>query len=353
MKIFFFTSVLAGGGAERVMCQLANCFGKENDVTLIAAYKQEGEYLVNNTIRKVYIDKNINNKNTFLQIIRLRKMIREKKPEICVSFLPEPNFKMILASLGLKTKVIVSVRNDPNREYANLFKRLLAIILYPLASGIVFQTEDAKKWFSKRIQKKSTIIMNQVDQRFFKAKKISSDYWVATGRLNEQKNYPLMLNAFKMLIEKYPNEKLRIYGKGILKSKLSELIKSLGLQDNVSLMGQTSDVIDVLIHAKAFLLSSDYEGMPNGLLEALAVGLPCVVTDCPCGGPKEVVNSKINGILVPVNNEKKFFEMMLDLIENPFFAEQIAQNAKIMSKQFHPQEIYKKWDEYLKKIATK
>ena len=352
MKIYFFTSVLAGGGAERVLCQLANKFSLENDVTLIGAYQQDGEYYTNEFVKKAYIDNSIKNKDSWRQIKILRQMIQKDKPDVCISFLPEPNFKMLLAAIGSKTKVIISIRNDPNREYAYRPTRILAKILYPLASGVVFQTEDAKTWFSKRIQNKSEIIMNQVDQIFFDSNRISEDYWVATGRLNKQKNYPLMLRAFRRLVDKHPREKLRIYGQGQLEKELHDLIDQLQLRDNVKLMGQTENVVDVLSHAKAFLLSSDYEGMPNGLLEALAMGLPCVATDCPCGGPREVIKPMLNGILVPVNDEDAFVNGLLMIMENSKATSAIAVNAKEKSKEFLPDVIYEKWDRYIRNIVN-
>lgn len=346
MKIFFFTSVLAGGGAERVLCQLANCFSESNEVFLIAAYKEDEEYCINDAVKKIYIDKSIEEKNSLKQIVRLRNLIRIEKPDICVSFLPQPNFKMLLATMGLKTKVIVSIRNDPNREYASKSSKVLAKFLYPLANGIVFQTKEAKDWFSQSIQRKSSIIMNQVDQKFFEVKRSSSEYWVATGRLNRQKNYSLMIEAFKRFVYEYPSEVLRIYGKGTLEDELKDLIEKNHLENNILLMGQTNDVVEVLSHAKGFLLSSDYEGMPNGLLEAQAMGLPCISTDFPCGGAREIISDD-NGILVPVNDIEAFSAALISMQSNPERRNELGDKAKLMAERFKPRHVFDEWQCFL------
>lgn len=108
-----------------------------------------------------------------------------------------------------------------------------------------------------------------------------------------------MLKAFAAVRMDFPDECLRIYGEGPMRSDLQRMVYALGLSDGVALCGRTSDVPAVLADAKGFLMSSDYEGMPNALMEAMAVGLPCVVTDCPCGGPGELIADGTNVSLFP------------------------------------------------------
>lgn len=353
MKILMFTSVLSGGGAERVLCELANNFCFENNVILVSSYKTENEYFINENVKKIYIDNSIESKNTLLQIVNLRKVIKKEQPDICLSFLPHPNYKMLIASLGTKSKKIISVRNDPKIEYAGIKNKIISKILYPLADGVVFQTKEAQKYFSANIQKKSLVIMNQVDKKFFNFPRKNKKYWIATGRLNSQKNYPMMINAFKRIVEIYPNEKLYIFGKGELRNDIENLIKDLGLENNVILKGQTNDVVDALSHAKGFLLSSNYEGMPNGLLEAHAMGVPCISTDCPCGGPKEVIINLYNGILTKVGDEENFFQAIKMLCEDDKLMEKISKNSKIESKKYESNQIFEKWNNFFYEVYKK
>lgn len=348
MKLFLYTSVLSGGGAERVLCQLANNFlKKKHDVFIIASYPTQNEYVLDNQIKKIYIDESNQNKKSIRQILRLRALVKKEKPDVLISFLPNPNLKMLIATMGLTVKKVISVRNDPNYEYANTIIKILAKVFYLQADGIVFQTKQAQKWFSKKIQKKSVIIMNQVSELFFSTKRVEENFFVAVGRLNKQKNYPLMIKAFGLLVKEHPNVRLRIYGDGEEKENINNLIKKYKLENNISLMGKSNHINEVLSHAKAFVLSSTYEGMPNALLEAMAMGLPCIATDCPCGGPEMIIKNGYNGVLVPVDNINSLYEGLKKILENDEFRIKIALNAKESSKNFYPQKIFREWEEYI------
>ena len=192
--------------------------------------------------------------------------------------------------------------------------------------------------------------MNQVAEKFFSVKKEKEDYYVATGRLNQQKNYPMMIRAFARFVKDYPDEKLYIYGNGDLREELNELIKNLNVERNILLKGPSNDIPDVLKNAKGFLLSSNYEGIPNGLLEAMAVGVPCISTDCPCGGPKMIINHNENGLLIPVGDEDKLYEALCCL-ENEDLRKKISTNAKKSAESFKPDVIYENWEKYLKEVV--
>lgn len=350
MKILLFTSVLSGGGAERVLCQLANGLSSNNDILLVAAYKTDSEYQINKKVKKLYVDSSVEKKNPALQIKRIRAIVKKEKPDICLSFLPQPNYKLILATLGLKTKVIISVRNDPKQEYSSVSNKVLSKILYPISDGIVFQTKQAKAYFSEKLRRKSAVIMNQVDEKFFSTHRKGKKYWIATGRLNSQKNYPMMLRTFSKLIAKYPDEVLRIYGQGDLNLELQHQIVELNLQKNVFIMGHTDDVAEALAYAKGFLLTSDYEGMPNGLLEALAMGIPCISTDCPCGGPREVIKNGINGFLIDVKDSEKLYDNMERLILDDELSKKISINAKKYNYKYKPENVLQNWKNFFDRV---
>lgn len=352
MKCILFTSVLSGGGAERVLCELANSLSYKHSCILVAAYKTENEYMLLPSVRKEYIDGSASTKNPLKQLVRLRNILKKEKPDICVSFLPQPNFKLLISSIGLPVKKLISVRNDPRKEYSGRMDQLLLRLLYPMAHGIVFQTEDAQAWFSPELQKKSRIIMNQVSARFFNTQRKEEKYYVATGRLNRQKNYGLMIRSFASFAAEYPSAVLKIYGEGELRQELEELICELEMEGNIRLMGASTDVPELLSNAKAFLLSSDFEGMPNGLLEAMAMGLPCVSTDCPCGGPRTVIEDYTNGILVPVGDESAFAEALYELEASLSLREKLGKAARIKALEFHPEHVVQQWENYMKELCT-
>lgn len=347
MKCLLFISVLSGGGAERVMCQLANeLAARQDEVMLVASYKTAKEYDVSKTIKKVYLNK----KTVIGQVRELRNLIYSENPDVCISFLPEPNFKLLVSAVGLKARTIVSVRNDPRHEYSRITYKFLAKILYNWSDGIVFQTQEAKQWFSYSIQKKSKVIMNQVSRVFFCTPKEKSEYYLATGRLTAQKNYTLMIKAFAEFLKKYPNETLRIYGEGELRERIQTIIEELEVENNVFLMGHTEEMPQVLSKAKAFLLTSNYEGMPNGLMEAMAMGIPCVSTDCPCGGPRMIINNGVNGILTDVGDENQLYHSLLKLQKDDILSCGLGKEAAKAALRFAPETIINEWVDYINQI---
>ena len=234
-------------------------------------------------------------------------IIKKESPDIIIAFLPEPSFRLMVAKAFLPVKTIISVRNDPNVEYDNYIKRLLVKVLYTKADGFVFQTPDAREWFPKKIRQKSVIIPNLIDEKFFcepytgKREKTV----VNVGRLVEQKNQKLLIDAFYEFRKVHSDYRLKIYGDGPLKNELKEQIERLELVGSVKLMGEVFDIKKEIYKAGMFVLTSDYEGMPNALMEAMALGVPCISTDCPIGGPRFLIRSSDYGLLVKTGSENE------------------------------------------------
>ena len=351
MKILFYINAIHHGGAERVMCNLATRFSEAgNECILLTSFRDTWEYMHGDRVRRLTLfetmpDLNFFSRN-FVLVKRLRAVLKQEKPDVLISFMAEPNFRAIVASIGLKNKVIVSVRNDPDREYPGRITRFLAKTLFRFADGIVFQTEDAKEWFPKAIRKKSAIIYNQVDEVFFQTEYTGERHdIVTTGRLTAQKNHELLIRAFAQIADNIP-ENLIIYGEGELRGKLESLVTQLHMEHRVFLPGSVKDVAGTIKSAKLFVLSSDYEGMPNSLMEAMALGLPCISTDCPCGGPRMLLQSAGEKCLIPVGDLKqlagKLFCFLTDENRRIHAGNEMKQYAML----FHPLEICKAWDEY-------
>ena len=347
MKILFCINTINGGGAERVMVNLCAQFVQDGfEVVLLNSIADPPvDYPVDPRVKRIVLmsdeewNSNLVTRNITL-LRRIKKALVEEQPDVAVSFMGEPNFRM----LALRTNVprIISIRNDPNKEYGGLRGRITKM-LFGRAKAIVCQTNDVVDWLPASLKDRAVVIMNQVNPKFFDVERGSGDYYVATGRLSVQKNNPLMINAFHEFLQQYPDEHLRIYGEGGMKEELQSLIDRNGDTDNIHLMGYGSDMPAVLAHAKGFLLTSDYEGMPNGLLEALAAGLPCVSTDCPCGGPKMVVQSGVNGILVPVGDPAAVVKALVAIQSNPQYAEGLGAKAKESARRYAPDAIYQDW----------
>lgn len=355
--LMFYINSIHKGGAERVIVQLAGRFAAEGYRSiLVTSFVDEGEYTVPAGVERISIEREqviqSRIKRNLSRIAALRELIKKYKPAALISFMAEPNFRAIIAAKGLPVKNIVSVRNDPKIEYGGKFDKIVSEYIMPMADGCVFQTGDAKAYFSKKLQNKSEIIMNQVSEAFFSTAYNGERHDIVTaGRLNAQKNHALLIRAFAKIADKV-EDNLCIYGIGNLKTELEELISSLGLEDRVRLMGLSDNVPESIKAAKLFVLSSDFEGMPNALLEAMALGLPCISTDCPCGGPAMIIRNGENGVLVPVGDENALSEEMLMLLSDTGKAERMGKAAKQTAESFRPDRVFAQWREYVDTIIN-
>lgn len=355
-KILCYIDMMYRGGAQRVMANLTEYFVEQGyETVLVNDFVQDDDkmqYQLPSCVKRIYLREKLEGNKILKNMVRIKKLryvIKQERPDVVLSFLGRPNKRMLLATLGLNTKKVVSVRNDPNKEYgASLLEKWVIGQLFKLADGCVFQTEDAENYFPMAVKKKSKIILNPVAESFFNTeRKENPKNIVAFGRLEPQKNHILLINAFEDIANEFPNENLIIYGDGTMREELERHIKRIGLQDRILLPGNTSNVSEELSKAKIFALSSDYEGMPNALMEALAVGVPSISTDCPCGGPQMLVSNKINGLLVPCGDREAMSEAIKLLLSDTALAQNISNQSKSMAKKFKAVEIYEQWERYL------
>lgn len=356
MKIYFHIASLGNGGAERVIANLSSEFAMHgHEVTIVTCVDLESEYKVNESVKRYKLFRDDDGK-TFLRhikrIFRLRKMILKDNPDVIISFMADSNIRAIFATLFLQTKSIYSVRNVPEIEYGSSFWfTMITRFLFKCANGGVFQTQAAKEWFPKSIQKKSTIIYNPINNSFFKINRSPiPGKIIACGRLSKEKNHKMLISAFSHVVKIHPKCKLYIYGIGELHDELQRQIEVLNLLENVFLMGRTSCVEETLKEAEIFVLSSDFEGMPNALMEAMAVGVPCISTDCPCGGPRALLESGRNGVLVPVKDERAMTQAIIDLLDDKRRKMTYSENAKAATINFTQEKIYQQWLAYIKSL---
>ncbi|WP_294561086.1 glycosyltransferase [uncultured Traorella sp.] len=353
MKIMLYINTLGKGGAERVMSILANSLSQKNEIIMVNSFKlDDEEYELNSRIKRYILDINDLNNNSFIKknyyrTKKLRKLIKKIKPDICLSFMAEANFRNIIACAFLDCKAIVSVRNDPNKEYPTKLFSLLAKTLYTFADGIVFQTKEARDYFNSKIASKSEIIYNPVNQNFYKTNESNSKKdIVMVGRLNKQKNYYVALDAMNIIKDK-TEYNLHIYGEGEEKESLITKVQELGLANRVIFEGIISNVDEVLDNYCLFIMSSDYEGMPNSVMEAMAKGLPILCTDCPCGGPKELL---LEDELYPVGDARTLAKKIINMIDDMALRDYFATKNKEKAEEFKEDIIVEKWKNYFMKV---
>lgn len=355
MKIGFYINVIGGGGAERVVANLANQFSEDNDeVIVITSIRHEHEYHLNESIMRYNLEEEEIQgrfKKNLSRIKKIRNIVKNERMDILISFMAEPNYRAIIATIGLKTKCLISIRNDPNREYAGWIGKLLGQHLLPLADACVFQTPEAQAWFPARLQNKSTIIPNAVKKEFFNIKRKRIPGLVVTcGRLTSQKNHKLLISAFCQVASEYPEVTLQIYGEGELREQLQALINSTQFSSRIKLMGATNNVPEVLSKADIFVLSSDYEGMPNALMEAMAAGVACISTDCPCGGSRMLIKSEKTGILIKANDKQGMIDALKSLLSDVDTNMNMGFEARKQALSFKPEKVFEMWKAYIRII---
>ncbi|MBP3819001.1 MAG: glycosyltransferase family 4 protein [Butyrivibrio sp.] len=352
-------TTLTLGGAERVISNLANMFASlpDWDVYFIVKYPSKEEYPLHPKIKRVNLFNEVPCENLltvlFKQLWTIRKVCQENNIDILVNFMAASNLKGILATLGMKTKCIVSVRDDPNVAYGKLHLKILAKLLFHLADGIVFQTHDEANWFGNKISNNSRIIPNPVSRKFYipddEYKKISErKNIVAVGRLEWQKNHKMLVECFAKIKHKYPSEKLVIYGRGTKYDELKAMIKQYNLQDDVNLAGEVKNIQEYIKDAKMFVMTSNHEGIPNAMLEAMALGLPVICTDCPAGGPREYILDGVDGLLVKVGSVDSLEKSMEQLLNDEELRCNLGIAARRKAKSFSEDVVFNKWYDYIR-----
>lgn len=347
MRIMFICDTMGSGGAERVIATLSNGFvekGHNVSILMLSNEATDSFYKLN---RQITLFNLLEEKTRFFNKAKqIRRVVIENKPDIVISFLSYVCIYTWLALKSTNIPYVVSERNDPNQR--GRIKQFLLNKSFRKAAGCVFQTEDALNWYNKIVRTKTIIIHNPVSLDFspvdISHKKNQILY---VGRLNEQKNCSMLIDAFGIFSKKYPDYSLKMYGSGHLLDSLLSQIKDKNLEDKIQILSSSKEWQKDECGSAVFALPSRYEGMPNVLAEALSLGIPSVSTNCTIGGPKEL---------------KKFFPDLLVLSKSRSasdFALAIEDALKIQhQKAYIPQELSKqyivdKWLSFIDKILNR
>ncbi len=356
MRIVFVIGVMGNGGAERVIANLSNEFvlyGWNVDIITIYGSKQDYELDRRVKIRNIICKCPVRLLRPFERFIAIRRCIKEGNPGVVVSFLADVNIHVIISMLGMKKKLIVSERNDPQRNPKPKWMRWLRDRLYDRVDGIVFQTKDAEAYFAAFLKErvKTEIIPNPIkDNLPVYNRATDSNEFITACRLNAQKNLPLMIDAVKTLVDRGFDVRLSIYGEGPERKKLKAYIESLGLEDRVFLCGFTNEIHDKMKNAACFVISSDYEGISNSMLEALAIGVPVVATDCPVGGARMYIADDITGRLVPCGDRDALAEAMMTAVIDRDKAIEWGKNASQIRNNLSIKDITFKWKKFIEGV---
>ena len=352
MKVIFVNSSLSGGGSERVMTLLANQMAKDGyEVIMVLCIHNEEVYSLEQKVKAYYLQETNSNglKMRITRLRGLRNVLKSENPEIIISFMSQINIYSLIASLGLKKKVIVSERADPKQR--SKIHRLIENILYTFfAEHIVFQTEYVKKFFNHIIKKKSSVIANPIDISglcLYSGKRERSIAGI--GRLTNQKNFRLLIDAFSDFDKKKCGYTLHIFGDGPLLEELKQLVSEKNLTQKVIFHGYVNNITQQIHKFGMYVSTSNFEGISNAMLESMAMGIPTVCTDCPVGGARMMIQDGINGLLIPMNDKEALVEAMIKIAENDDMAAQISMEAMRIRENLNLTKIAWKWEELLER----
>lgn len=394
-EIVFLIKQMSGGGAERVISILSRAFGKKGyTVKLILTHQkredaktselsesvsvvfleeetegkkssQKASFIMFEARLRGKISRLVNDKPSEISLIKkylarnyikvswLNQYFRNHKNVIAIAFLYDSIFLTLLAK-SKNTRVIISERGDPQQSVASKTTMAFLHEMFPKADKMVFQSPDVCKWYQDKMNVNGKVIFNPIKsdlpERFVgeRQKKI-----VNFCRISEQKNLELLINAYAKVNQDYPEYELFIYGDAVgngaegYLDKVEQLIRSRELIESVHMLNERRDIHEVIKEYKMFVSSSDFEGMSNSMLEAMAIGLPVVCTDCPAGGARAVIRDHENGILVPVRDEEKLYLAMKEVIEDSELAERLSQNATKIRKEQSVEKIIEQWMEII------
>jgi glycosyltransferase involved in cell wall biosynthesis len=350
------TGSLLGGGAERVLSDMANYWANKGWAVMFATWSGAGvedTYELDPRVTRIWLDvgdtgDSMLGKLRFnvRRLSKLRNLLSESKPDAVLSFISTSNILTLLATVGLRIKVVVSERIDPAEDSTiSLGWRFLRRICYPLADGIVSQSDDAAEWVSRHIGRQPTIIPNPLRQ----LPDIVSERQhliVAVGRLAKQKGFDLLLKAFSEIASEHESWNVVVVGEGAEKDSLLRLRDQLGLAERVQFIGYVRDVESWMAKASLVVQPSRFEGFPNVLLESMGMGAAVISADCP-SGPAELIVDGVNGRLVPVEDVGALAKSMAELMANQDLCEALGREASKVRQHFRQDLIMEQWEKCL------
>ena len=390
LRIAMYISSMNRGGAEHVMANLISYFVSSGyDVILVTTHKAECEYTLcgremteysaserkdengiasakihepesgsDGSLIRYYSEIDEQGKGGRISNFRsrcrkLEEIWRAAKPDVILSFIGKNNMMAIKTAQKFRIPVAVSVRADPELEYPGEAMKIAAKHYYLKAALVIMQTQESIGFFGEQIRKKAIVLRNPIDPKFLSCNTDDAREKVimAVGRCDENKRHSMIIDAFAAVSPRLPGYRLVIYGEGELRNELATKVRDMGMADIISLPGVSDEIWAKMKKSSIFVLASDSEGMPNSLIEAMCMGMTCISTDCPCGGPGMLIEDKINGLLIPVGDQNALERALVFAADNSDNDRNIAHAAQKMRNIYDSEKVYGEWEKQLKRIA--
>lgn len=354
MKAIVLTDHFGNGGAERVASLIVNGLSAiEGNEVHVCVFEDSNNYNMQKDRIVFHLltdSKRGHLTNAWLKIRNLANVIKQTKADVIFSFGPIMAGYVYLAKKlsGCKSlKVIDSERNDPRKEPVEDWKKKVRNYCYNRSDILVCQTQMAVDLLRNQygVRTKAVIIPNPITPNLPEWNGQHSKDIITAARLTEQKNLPMLINAFEKLHHDFPEYRLIIYGEGELREALTSMIKDKNMSNNILLPGFAKNIHEVMKNSFMYVSSSDYEGISNSMLESLGIGLPIVCTDCPVGGARMYINDGENGLLTPVGDKDALYRAMKRMIEEDGLATKCSVASRAINQLLTLEKITSKWIE--------
>jgi GalNAc-alpha-(1->4)-GalNAc-alpha-(1->3)-diNAcBac-PP-undecaprenol alpha-1,4-N-acetyl-D-galactosaminyltransferase len=346
------------GGAQRALADMANFWTRLDwDVTIATWSGSEiaDFYDIDQRIKRVELSTRfaptmtsrfVALRHLLTRMARLRHLVADKEPDAVLSFMDVSNVLTILASAALGARVVICERTDPSLNHTiSRFWKCLRRLTYRWAGAVVAQTGDAARWLNRHCGVRSLVIPNAI-RRMPEIDISRTPTILALGRLTNEKGIDTVLRAFALISGKFLDWRLVIAGDGPERAALTSLRKELGLDERVDFVGQVRDVENWLASAGLVVHASRREGFPNVVLEAMAMRAPVICTDCR-SGPSDLVQDRINGRLIAVDDVPALAAAITELIENPGLRLRLSSEAGKVRQSYEQNMIMQRWNAVL------
>ena len=350
-------SDLSSGGAQRVLVTLADHWASKGYKTAVITYNDRSAdfYQLHPFVNRISIKREISSKAGAVRVMTivrrisaLRRILKNLRPGVTVSFITQTNILVILAAFGLRRRVVISERNDPALQSFGVFWDTLRKLLYRYADVVTANTHGALETMRSYVPAHKLLFLpnpvylqNKVKRRDEVSKNI-----LTVGRLVRQKAHDVLIEAFAIVAQSFSDWRLKIVGEGTLRDRLEAQADKFGISDYVDWYSNTKNIEAFYRSSEIFVLPSRYEGLPNALLEAMSFGLPVIVTN-GSPGPLELVEDGRTGLVVAVNDARSLARAIERLIRYPVLRKNLGQAAIARVADYSAEKAIGAWEDVL------
>ena len=334
------------------------------EVTIVTITGREHDFYVLHTdVKRIALGLDRNSSSApaalfhnFRRVFILRRVLLQEKPDVALGMMATASILLALAAKGLGIPAIGGERIYPPMLPLGRIWEFLRRKSYAHLSAVVAQTEAASQWLRDNIHfAKVVVIPNpviypliphepRVSPEMGNREGVCNHVLLAAGRLEPQKQFDRLLDAFAELASQFSDWRLVIVGDGTERPKLEKQVVSLGLEGRVQLPGAVGNIAEWYKAADLFVMTSRFEGFPNTLLEALAHGITAVSVDCETG-PREILRHETDGLLVPQDDPHALVLALARLMTNEPLRHRYAARAAEVRERFSLARVAGQWEE--------